>query len=233
MERFLRPLYTTSLTDQWLPSVEGLVEALRAGIRVPDVGCGLGTATLLMAQAFPASTFTGVDYHDESVRRASASATRAGAADRVQFGQGGAHDYTGAPYDLICFFHALHDLGDPVGALRHAESHLAPAGVVLAVEPAAADQLEDNLHPLGLSWYAASATVCVPGSLSQPGQAGLGAQAGTRRLIEVFTSAGFGRARHAAVTPFNLVIEGRGWPVSSTPTANSGTGSRRNRPVLG
>lgn len=81
--------------------------------------------------------------------------------------------------------------------------------MALAVEPAAADRLEDNLHPAGLSWYASSATVCVPNSLSQPGRAALGAQAGPQRLVEVFTAAGFGTARQVAATDFNLVSEGR------------------------
>lgn len=81
--------------------------------------------------------------------------------------------------------------------------------MVLVVEPAAADRLEDNLHSLGLSWYAASTTVCVPGSLSQPGAAGLGAQAGPARLVEVLQEGGFASSRTAATTPFNLVLEAR------------------------
>ena len=106
-------------------------------------------------------------------------------------------------------FDALHDMGDPLGALRHARAALAEDGILLVVEPAAADRLEDNLHPLGLSWYAASATMCVPGSLSQSGGAALGAQAGGARLLELFAQEGFGTARVAATTQFNLVIEAR------------------------
>ena len=209
VDRFFRPLYNSSLVEQWLPAVDGVVARLASGIRVLDVGCGLGSATLLMAETFPASTFTGVDYHDESIVRASASAARAGSSDRVRFERAGAEDYTGGPYDLICFFDALHDMGDPVAALRHARAELADDGVVLAVEPFANDRLEDNLTPLGLSYYAASATICVPNSLSQSGQAALGAQAGPGRIVDAFHEAGFGTARQAAATPFNLVIEGR------------------------
>ncbi|HLK95359.1 MAG TPA: class I SAM-dependent methyltransferase [Nocardioidaceae bacterium] len=209
VDRFFRPLYNSSLVEQWLPAVDGLVARLDRGIRVLDVGCGLGSATLRMAEAFPASTFTGVDYHDESIVRASTTAARAGVQNRARFERAAADDYTGGPYDLICFFDALHDMGDPVAALRHARAELADGGVVLAVEPFANDRLEDNLNPVGLSYYAASATICVPNSLSQSGQAALGAQAGAGRIIEVFREAGFGVARQAAATPFNLVIEGR------------------------
>lgn len=204
-ERFFRPLYTSSLVQQWLPVVDGLVARLEEGIRVIDVGCGLGTATLLMAQAFPASTFTGVDYHAESVRQATYAAEQAGAGN-VRFEQAGAGDFEGT-YDLVCYFDALHDMGDPEGALRHARARLAEGGTVFAVEPAAADHLEENLHPLALSWFAGSTALCVAGSLSQPGQAALGAQAGATRTLQVFDAAGFGVAREVAATPFNLVFE--------------------------
>lgn len=207
-ERFFRPLYAGSLVGTWLPAVDGLVERLQQGMRVLDVGCGLGTPTLMMAEAFPASTFVGVDYHDESVRRASYAAELAGR-DNVSFEQAGATDF-GGTYDLVCYFDALHDLGDPVGALRHARSHLAQGGLVLAVEPGAADGLEGNLHPLGVSWYAGSTALCVAGSLSQEGTAALGAQAGAARLLQVLDEAGFSLARQVVQTPFNLVLEARG-----------------------
>ena len=208
VERFFRPLYAGSLVDAWIPAVDGLTDRLTAGARVLDVGCGLGSATLLMAEAFPASTFLGVDNHGESIRRATAAAQRAGATSQVAFAEAAADEYAGT-YDVICMFDALHDMGDPLGALRHARAALSDDGVLLVVEPAAGDRLEDNLHPLGLSWYAASATMCVPGSLSQSGGAALGAQAGGARLLELFAEEGFGTARVAATTQFNLVIEAR------------------------
>jgi len=207
VERFFRPLYANSLLTEWLPAVDGLAQRLEAGIDVLDVGCGLGTPTLQLAEAFPASRFVGVDYHEESIRRASDKAARRGLAGRVHFVREDAERYAGS-FDLVLMFDALHDLGDPVGALRHAASRLAPGGVVVAIEPAAGDRLEDNLHPLGLSWYAASTALCVPNSLSQDGAAALGAQAGTERLLQVFEAAGL-RGRAAATTMFNVVLEGR------------------------
>ena len=207
VERFFRPLYRNSLVTEWLPAVDGIVERLQDGIEVLDVGCGIGTATLIMAEAFPNSTFVGVDYHEESVHRANAAAKAAGVADRVLFAVESADEYTGA-YDLVCFFDSLHDMGDPVGAMGHARAALASGGVVMAVEPQAADALEDNLNPLGLTWYAASSSLCVPNSLSQGGAA-LGAQAGPARTLEVFTDAGYSTARVVANTMFNIVIDAR------------------------
>ena len=150
VERFFRPLYASSLVPEWLPAVPGLVERLQRGVRVLDVGCGLGSATRLMAETFPASSFLGVDNHEDSIRRAVRAGERAGLTN-VRFATGWATDFAGGPYDVITMFDTLHDLGDPVGALRHARASLAADGIVFAVEPGAADQLEENLHPLGLA----------------------------------------------------------------------------------
>jgi SAM-dependent methyltransferase len=205
VQRFFRTQYRNSLVAEWLPAVDGLVERLEAGIRVVDVGCGLGAATVLLAEAFPHSTFVGVDYHEESIRQARAAAGEAGVTDRVTFQVGDATSYHG-PFDLVCFFDALHDMGDPVGALAHARKVLTPGGQVFAVEPFATDRLEESLgDPVALTYYAASSALCVPNSVSQGGAA-LGAQAGPARLTQAFVDAGFASARVAAETPYNLVI---------------------------
>jgi SAM-dependent methyltransferase len=205
VDRFYATFYRSSLIAEWLPAVDGLVARLESGIRVADIGCGLGSATILMAQAFPASTFVGIDYHEESVRRASAAAEAAGVSDRVQFLVGDASEYVGR-FDLICYFDAVHDMGDPIGALGHARAALAPGGQVLAVEPFAEDTLEANLaNPVALTFYAASSALCVPHSVSDGGAA-LGAQAGPARLLGAFGDAGFSDARVAAATPYNLVL---------------------------
>jgi SAM-dependent methyltransferase len=162
-----------------------------------------------MAQAFPASTFTGIDVHAESIATARARAHDAGVADRVRFELADAARYQGSGYDLIAFFDALHDLGDPVGAARHAGGALAADGSCMLVEPYAGDRIEDNLNPVGRMYYGFSTLVCTPGSLSQPGRAALGTQAGEARLREVMLEGGFGRVRRAAETPLNLVLEAR------------------------
>lgn len=201
--------YRAHLVAEWLPALDGVVERLSAGGYVADVGCGHGVATILMAQAFPASTFVGFDYHRESIAAARVAAAAAGVEDRVSFEVARADDYPGGGYDLIAFFDALHDLGDPVGAAAHAAGALKPDGSCLIVEPFAGDTIADNLTPLGRSYYGFSTLVCTPGSLSQEGRAGLGTQAGPARLTDVLQDGGFTRVRRAAETPFNLVLEAK------------------------
>jgi SAM-dependent methyltransferase len=208
-ERFFRPGYLANLVPAWLPALEGVVERLTAGARVADIGCGHGASTILMAEAFPASSFAGSDYHEDSVEAARRAAERAGVSDRVTFEVASAKDFGGGPFDLVCVFDALHDMGDPVGAARHVRSQLAPDGTWMVVEPFAGDALEDNLTPVGRIFYGASTMLCTPASLSQEVGLALGAQAGERRLAEVLGDGGFSRVRRAAETPFNLVLEAR------------------------
>ena len=115
-----------------------------------------------------------------------------------------AQAYEGS-YDLICMFDTLHDLGDPVGALAYAREHLADGGWFFAVEPNAGDRLEDNLHPLGLIWYASGHNLCVPNAVSQGGAA-LGNQAGPARTLQTFADGGFTEARKVTESAFNMVI---------------------------
>jgi hypothetical protein len=110
---------------------------------------------------------------------------------------------------VVAFFDSLHDLGDPVGAARHARAALADDGVCFVVEPLAGDRIEDNLNPVGRIYYAFSTLLCTPGSLSQPGAAGLGTQAGEARLRDVLLAGGFSSVRRAAETPFHMVLEAR------------------------
>ena len=208
-ERFFRPGYHANLVTSWLPALEGVVERLEQGITVADVGCGHGASTILMAKAYPSSTFVGSDYHEGSIQTARARAEAAGVADRVRFETAPADGYSGSSYELVTMFDCLHDMGDPVGAARHVRETIAPDGVWMIVEPMAGDRVEDNLNPIGRTYYAFSTFLCTPASLSQDVGLALGAQAGEARLREVATAGGFTRFRRAAETPFNLVLEAR------------------------
>lgn len=207
--RFFRPGYAANLVGSWIPAFEGLEEKLKAGAKVADVGCGHGASTILMAQAFPKSTFAGFDYHQGSIESARKKAAEAGVSDRVSFEIAKAKDYPGSDYDLVTFFDCLHDMGDPVGAAAHVLSTLKSDGSWMIVEPFANDKLEDNLNLIGRIFYSVSTIVCTPASRSQEVGLGLGAQAGEARLRDVATSGGFKRFRRATETPFNLVFEAR------------------------
>lgn len=207
-ERFFRPGYINYLTQSWIPALDGVEDQLRQGIRVADVGCGHGASTIHLAQSFPSSTFVGFDPHQASIDAARKKAADAGVADRVSFHEATATSFEGT-FDLVAFFDCLHDLGDPVGALANVRDRLVEGGTVLIVEPAASDEVEDNLNPVGAAYYGFSTLLCTPNSLSQEVGAALGAQAGEARLRDVAERAGFTRVRRVAETPFNMVLEAR------------------------
>ncbi len=197
------------MIHEWILALDAVEARLQSGARVADVGCGLGTSTILMAQAYPKSTFAGFDYHPQSIAMARESAARAGVSDRATFEASKAKDYPGNGYDFVAFFDCLHDMGGPTEAARHVLETLDAGGAWMIVEPFANDNLEDNLNPVGRLFYSASTMLCTPASLSQEVRLGLGAQAGERRLASVLSSAGFTRVRRAAETPFNIILEAR------------------------
>jgi 2-polyprenyl-3-methyl-5-hydroxy-6-metoxy-1,4-benzoquinol methylase len=210
VEWFFRTGYRALLTTSWIPALDGVEAKLRAGGRVADVGCGHGASAVVMAEAYPRSRVSGFDLHAPSIETSRQRAREAGVADRTEFTVATATTYTGE-YDLICFFDCLHDMGDPVGAARHARSRLAKDGAVMLVEPFALDGRARNLagNPMATLLYGASTSVCTPASLSQEVGLGLGAQAGEARLKAVFEEAGFRRFRRATETPMNLIFEAR------------------------
>jgi SAM-dependent methyltransferase len=208
-ERFFRPSYNAHLVAEWLPALDGVVAKLERGARVADIGCGHGASTILMAQAFPRSTFIGSDYHAGSIDEARARAAAAGVSDRVEFQVAAADAFTGTGFDLVTTFDALHDMGDPVGASRHVRSRLAEDGTWMVVEPIAGDHVEDNLTPVGRAYYGFSTLLCTPASLSQEVGLALGTQAGPARIRDVVTTGGFTRFAKVAETPFNQVLEVR------------------------
>lgn len=180
-DRFFRPNYIGNLVDAWLPALDGVVDELETGARVADVGCGYGSSTILMAKAYPNSTFVGSDPHGPSIEAARKAAADAGVSHRCTFEIGAAQDFSGNGYDLVTTFDCLHDMGDPAGAASHICHSLAPNGTWMIVEPNAGDRLEDNLNPVGRIFYSASTMICLPSSRSQEVGLALGAQAGEAR----------------------------------------------------
>ncbi len=206
-ETFFRPGYVANLVDAWIPALDGVEEKLRVGARVADVGCGHGASTVLLAQAYPASTIAGSDYHDESIQIARKRAAEAGVTHRTSFEVASAASFSGGDLDLVTSFDCLHDMGDPLGAARHVRDSLAADGTWMVVEPFAGDSLSENLNPVGRLYYAFSTFLCVPSGRSQPGGYSLGAQAGPAAIRQIATDAGFTRFRRATETPFNIVYE--------------------------
>jgi len=208
-ERFFRPSYAAHLVAEWLPALDGVVAKLERGAKVADIGCGHGASTVIMAQAYPNSSFIGSDGHAASVEVARRRAADAGVADRATFTDKPATTFDGSGYDLVTTFDALHDMGDPVGAARQVFEALAPDGTWMIVEPAAGDHVEDNLNPIGRAYYGFSTLLCTPSSLSQEVGLAIGTQAGPARIRDIVSAAGFTDFRVVSQTPFNNVLEVR------------------------
>ena len=207
-EKFFKPTYQAALCQAWIPALEGMEGRLSAGARVADIGCGHGVSTMIMAKKYPKSEFVGLDLHGPSIATAKAAAAEAGLTN-VTFEVADSQKYTGGPFDLVCFFDCLHDMGNPVEAARRARESLKEDGAVMVVEPMAGDALTDNLNPVGRIYYAFSSMLCVPCSMSQPGKMALGAQAGEARLKSVLADGGLKKVKRIAETPFNFVLEAR------------------------
>jgi 2-polyprenyl-3-methyl-5-hydroxy-6-metoxy-1,4-benzoquinol methylase len=205
-ERFFRTGYAANLVSSWIPALEGVEATLKAGAKVADVGCGYGASTIIMARAYPRSRFYGFDFHAPSIARARQSASEAGVAERVTFDVATANDYPGTGYDVVAYFDAFHDLGDPEGAARHASDSLAPGGTVLLVEPMAGESVAENLNPVGRIFSAGSTFICTPNALATGGHA-LGNSASEKQLRAVMLAGGFSRFRRATQTPFNRIFE--------------------------
>ena len=209
-ERFSRPFQRQFLVDVWLAGVPGLHEMLRRGANVADVGCGYGNSTILMAEAFPKSSFVGFDFHDHSIARARKAARHAGVANRVEFEMADAAGFPGEGYDAVMFIDSLHDMGDPVAVARHAREALRPGGVLVTADPVAGDSLAENLaNPMAGMMYAVSTFLCTPTAVAQHGPYSLGAMAGESAIRQVLIDAGFARVeRVAPEAPMNMIIVG-------------------------
>ena len=184
-------VHDATLIDVTLPLVPGLVDRLRDGIDVADVGCGSGHAINLMAEAFPRSRFVGFDISDTGLAAATAEASRK-ALTNVRFEKRDAARLgETARYDLITTFDSVHDQAGPDLVLAGIAQALRPAGVYLCVDIAASSKLSDNLdHPLGPFMYTVSCMHCMTVSLAVGGM-GLGTMWGEQKAREMLRDAGF------------------------------------------
>jgi 2-polyprenyl-3-methyl-5-hydroxy-6-metoxy-1,4-benzoquinol methylase len=207
--RFFKPNYVGNLVSTWIPSLNGVEEKLKQGAKVADIGCGYGISTILMAKAYPNSKFYGFDNHGPSIEQAKVQARKEGITGNIEFSSVSANDESiGHDYDLITFFDCLHDMGDPLAAMKFAKKSLKPDGTCMIIEPMANDKVEENLNAVGRTYYAASTLVCVPNSLADNGPA-LGAQAGEKKIKEISEASGFTKFRRATQTPFNIIYEAK------------------------
>jgi len=184
-------VYDATLIDVTLPLVPGLVDRLRHGIDVADIGCGSGHAVNLMAEAFPHSRFVGFDLSDAGIAAGTAEASRKALANARFEKRDAAHFGETASYDLITTFDSVHDQARPDLMLASIAQALRPGGVYLCGDIAASSKLAENVnHPLGPFLYTISCMHCMTVSLAEGGM-GLGTMWGEEKAQDMLYDAGF------------------------------------------
>lgn len=192
-------VFDASLVDVVLPLVDGLVERLRAGADVADFGCGSGHAINVMAQAFPASHFTGIDFSEQAIATGIREAAERGLTNATFE----SHDLPELDrveaYDVITVFDAIHDQARPARVLENIYRALRPGGVLLMADIKASSRLEENVGvPMSTYLYTTSLMHCMTVSLALDG-AGLGTAWGTQLAVAMLGDAGFGDVRVAEI----------------------------------
>lgn len=190
-------VFDASLVDAVLPLVDGLPGRLRRGADVADFGCGSGHAINVMARAFPASRFTGIDFSSEAIAAGSEEAARLGLTNASFESHNLAQLDKAEAYDVITVFDAIHDQAQPARVLENIYRALRPGGVLLMADIKASSRLEENIDlPMSVYLYTVSLMHCMTVSLALGG-AGLGTAWGRQLATSMLADAGFADVRVA------------------------------------
>jgi SAM-dependent methyltransferase len=204
-------VFDAALIDVILPMAGGLPDRLQAGVDVADFGCGSGHAINVMAQAYPASRFTGIDFSEEGLAAGRAESERLGLTNAT-FQQGDvAQLNVSDAYDVVTAFDAIHDQAHPAQVLQNIYGALRPGGVFLMVDIKASSRLEDNVGvPFAPYLYTVSTMHCMSVSLGLDGD-GLGTVWGRQLATSMLTDAGFGdvQVREIESDPINYYYVAR------------------------
>ena len=198
IERSFEPWSNAHLLPTVLPALDGIVDRLTSGAVVIDIGCGAGSAVLLMAAAFPKSNFSGYDISHYALDRAKQKREASGVANATF------HDPRDSPMpadhsvDLVTTFDCIHDMTHPQQMMESIRDALAYDGTWLLVDIKALDTFDQNVrkNPMASLMYGISVLSCMSSALSEPDGAGLGTlglSANTARQMS--ERAGFTRFR--------------------------------------
>lgn len=198
IERSFEPWSNANLLPNVLPALDGVVDKLHAGARVADIGCGAGGAVLLMAKAFPNSTFAGYDISRYALGRAEEKLEAAGVTNASFHDPRDSAIPGNGTLDLITTFDCIHDMTHPQEMMAAIRAALRPDGTWLLVDIKALDTFEQNAkkNPMASLMYGISVLSCMSSALSEPDGAGLGTLGlSENRAREMAEVAGFTRFR--------------------------------------
>lgn len=208
MERFTNSWFNNHLLQEWIPAMSAVQAKLESGAKMADIGCGRGRALILLAKAFPKSTFVGYDVWPPQLETAADKAKAEGVGDRVRFEQLDVVEGLPEKYDIISTFDVVHDSVDPLGLLRSIRAALKEEGSYIRLDVNCSDRLEENKGPLGAMFHGFSVFYCMTTSLSRNG-AGLGTLGFHEpKVRELCREAGLREVRYVPVeNPFNKLYE--------------------------
>ena len=171
------PAFAQQLAHEWLPSLPDVHSRLRADppARIADIGCGYGWSSIGIAHGYPKVRVDGFDLDEPSIERAQDNARRNRVAERVQFYVRDASDPTLAgQYDLVTAFECVHDMSNPVGALRTMRHLAGEGGSVLVIDERVGDTFSAEGNDVEWMMYGWSILHCLPVSMAEPPAAGTG-----------------------------------------------------------
>ncbi|ONI87425.1 hypothetical protein ALI144C_08475 [Actinosynnema sp. ALI-1.44] len=188
-----RAQYLNLLGKQWVPAIPDVHARLSSGgARVADIACGLGWTSIALAKAYPAITVDGLDLDAEAIEAATRNAEESGVADRVTFAAKNAAELTSAqPYDAVFIIEALHDMTNPVDALRTARDLLVPGGSVLVFDTKPGEEFTAPGPLVEQYEYGWSLVACLPATMGVPGSAMTGTVMRPATLRRYAEEAGF------------------------------------------
>jgi SAM-dependent methyltransferase len=147
----------------------------------------------VIARAYPLVTVDGIDLDTASIAEARSNAGNAGVHDRVRFEVRDAGDTALAgSFDLVTAFETIHDMANPVGALR-AMRGLCAEGAVLVVDERVAEEFTAPGDEIERMMYGFSAVHCLAAAMGDESSAMTGTLMRPATLRLYAEKAGFGR----------------------------------------
>ena len=189
-----RPQFLHLMATEWLPNVPGLDARLRADppARVADVACGGGWSSIAIAQGYPNVRVDGFDLDAPSIDLARSNAEEAGLGDRVSFQVRDAGDPAlSGQYDLVTVFEAIHDMSQPVGALRAMRNLAGHTGTVIVMDERVAEEFTAPGDEIERFMYGWSILCCLPAGMADQPSAGTGTVMRPSTLRGYAVEAGF------------------------------------------